>query len=170
MANLLYGCGLRLMECVRLRVKDLYFGRRSLIVHHGKGGKDRVTVLPSKLHEHLKLQIDSVKRLHDYDLSEGFGDVYLPYAIGRKYPNAGKSIGWQYVFPASKRSKDPRSDKIRRHHLDESVLQKAVRAAIRGRGSINRHRAIHSDTVLQPACSSVVPIFEQCRSCWVMRM
>ena len=134
MANLLYGCGLRLMECVRLRVKDVDFDHRSLIVRHGKGGKDRITVLPTKIIEHLKTQLASVKNLHDFDLSEGFGDVYLPYALARKYPNAGKSLAWQYVFPASKRSLDPRSGKIQRHHIDESVLQKAVRSAVRKAG------------------------------------
>lgn len=134
MASLLYGCGLRLMECVRLRVKDVDFDRRSLYVRDGKGGKDRVTVLPIKLIESLKAQIASVGHLHDFDLSEGFGDVYLPNALARKYPNAGKTIAWQYVFPAGKRSRDPRSGKIQRHHIDETVLQKAVRTAVRKSG------------------------------------
>ena len=112
MASLLYGCGLRLMECVRLRVKDVAFERRSLIIRNGKGGKDRITVLPTKLIEPLKAQIASVKNLHEFDLSEGYGSVYMPYALARKYPNASKSLAWQYVFPASKYSLDPRSDTI----------------------------------------------------------
>lgn len=143
MSNLLYGCGLRLMECVRLRVKDVDFDRRSLIIRQGKGGKDRITVLPTKLIESLKTQITSVKHLHEYDLSEGFGEVYLPYAIARKYPNANKTLAWQYVFPASKRSIDPRSSKEQRHHIDESVLQKAVRAAVRKAG-INKPATCHT--------------------------
>lgn len=143
MASLLYGCGLRLMECVRLRVKDVDFDRRSLIVRHGKGGKDRVTVLPIKLVEPLQTQIASVKNLHEFDLNDGFGNVYLPYAIARKYPNAGKTLAWQYVFPATKRSQDPRSKFVRRHHIDESVLQKAVRSAIRQSG-INKPASCHT--------------------------
>lgn len=131
MANLLYGCGLRLTECIRLRVKDVIFEQRAIIVRDGKGGKDRVTVLPGKLVMHLKQQIEKVKNLHIFDLNEGFGDVYLPYAIARKYPNAGKTLAWQYIFPASKRSIDPRSNIERRHHIDESVLQKSVRQAVR---------------------------------------
>ena len=134
MASLLYGCGMRLTECLRLRVKDIDFDRRTIIIRHGKGGKDRVTVLPLKLVEPLKDQISSVKHLHDFDLSEGYGDVYLPYAIGRKYPNAGKTFAWQYVFPASKRSLDQRSNTIRRHHVYETVLQKAVKMAVRKAG------------------------------------
>lgn len=143
MASLLYGCGLRLMECMRLRVKDVDFDRRCLIVRHGKGGKDRITLLPAKLIEPLRDQIGSVKNLHEFDLGEGFGDVYLPYAIARKYPNAGKTLAWQYVFPATRRARDPRSNLIRRHHLDESVLQKAVRGAIR-RSGINKPASCHT--------------------------
>lgn len=143
MANLLYGCGLRITECMRLRVKDLDFHQNALIVREGKGGKDRVTVLPQKLVPHLKQQLDHVKNLHQFDLSEGYGDVYLPYAIARKYPNAGKSFAWQYVFPASQRSVDPRSGVIRRHHLDETVLQKAVRRAVREAG-INKPASCHT--------------------------
>lgn len=143
MASLLYGCGLRLMECVRLRVKDVDFDRRSVIIRQGKGGKDRITVLPTILLEPLKAQLASVRHLHDFDLSEGFGEVYLPYAIERKYPNANKTFAWQYVFPASKRALDPRAKKQRRHHIDESVLQKAVRAAVRKAG-INKPATCHT--------------------------
>jgi integron integrase len=134
MASLLYGAGLRLMECVRLRVKDVDFAYRQLTVRDGKGGKDRVTMLPVKLITPLRQHLIRVKALHDQDLREGFGRVYLPYALSRKYPNAETEFGWQYVFPSRKRSIDPRSGTIRRHHLDESILQRAVRQAIRGAG------------------------------------
>ena len=134
MASLLYGSGLRLLECLRLRVKDVEFERRCIIVRDGKGGKDRVTVLPDRLAEPLAHQIQRVKVLHEQDLAAGFGAVYLPYALERKYPNASREFSWQYVFPASKRSVDPRSGIERRHHIDETVLQRAVRHAIRGAG------------------------------------
>jgi integron integrase len=134
MASLLYGCGLRLMECIRLRVKDIDFDRRSIIVRQGKGGKDRVTVLPLKLAKPLREQINSVRKLHNYDLSLGYGDVQLPYAIERKYPNASKTLAWQFVFPSTKLAKDPRSSQIRRHHIYETVLQKAVKMAVRRSG------------------------------------
>lgn len=129
MAKLLYGSGLRLMECLRLRVKDVDFGNHQLVVRDGKGEKDRVTVLPDSLVPALKTHLDDVRAIHQKDLQEGFGEVSLPYALARKYPNAPKEWAWQYVFPASQRSKDPLSGKIKRHHLDESVLQKAVRHA-----------------------------------------
>ncbi|MGD8926112.1 MAG: integron integrase, partial [Thioalkalispiraceae bacterium] len=143
MANLLYGCGLRLTECIRLRVKDVIFEQRAIIVRDGKGGKDRVTVLPNKLVPYLEQQIEHVKNLHMFDLNEGYGDVYLPYAISRKYQTAGKSLAWQYLFPASQRSVDPRSNKERRHHIDESVLQKAVRRAVRQSG-VNKLASCHT--------------------------
>jgi len=131
MASLLYGTGMRLMECVGLRIKDVDFGNNQIIVRDGKGNKDRITVLPEKLKDILKIQIKRVKLTHHQDLLEGFGAVKLPNALSKKYPSAGKSIGWQYLFPASKRSKDPRSDKIYRHHIHESVLQKAVAKAVK---------------------------------------
>ncbi len=134
MANLLYGAGLRLMECARLRIKDVDFSYHQITVRDGKGGKDRVTMLPVKLITPLRQHLIRVKALHDQDLRAGFGRVYLPYALSRKHPNADTEFGWQYVFPSSKRSIDPRSGTIRRHHLDESVLQRSVRQAIRGAG------------------------------------
>lgn len=134
MANLLYGSGLRLMECVRLRVKDLDFEYRQLTVRDGKGQNDRRTLLPESLIEPLKTHLADVKIVHHQDLQEGFGDVYLPFALARKYPNAGREWGWQYVFPASKRSVDPRSPVERRHHLDEQLLQRAVKEAVRAAG------------------------------------
>ena len=129
LAKLLYGSGLRLMECLRLRVKDVDFSSHQLVVRDGKGEKDRLTVLPDSLIPALQTHLEDVKALHQKDLREGFGEVSLPYALARKYPNAPKEWPWQYVFPASQRSTDPLSGKIKRHHLDESVLQKAVRQA-----------------------------------------
>jgi len=134
MAQLLYGTGMRLMECARLRVKDVDFARREILIRDGKGEKDRVTMLPASLSAPLQAHLQEVKVLHQRDLAEGYGAVYLPYALERKYPNAATEWGWQYVFPATKRSVDPRSGVTRRHHLDESALQKAVRAAVQKTG------------------------------------
>ncbi len=131
MAQLLYGSGLRLMECLRLRVKDVDFENHQLIVRDGKGENDRTTMLPDALIVLLKDHLQRVRRLHQADLDEGFGEVSLPYALERKYPNASREFTWQYVFPASVRSTDPISKRIKRHHLDESVLQRAVREAAR---------------------------------------
>ncbi len=134
MASLLYGSGLRLMECLRLRVKDLDFAYQQLTVRDGKGGKDRVTMLPRSLTDALQHQLAYARRLHEKDLADGYGAVYLPYALARKYPNAATEWGWQYLFPAARRSRDPRSDLLRRHHLSEDVLQRAVKMAIKRAG------------------------------------
>ncbi|MBI4852430.1 MAG: integron integrase [Acidobacteria bacterium] len=134
MASLLYGSGLRLMECVRLRVKDLDFGSNIIVVREGKGEKDRVTVLPEKLRKALEHHLVKVKLLHEEDLAAGFGEVYLPYALERKYPNANKEWGWQYVFPSVRLSVDSRSGKKRRHHICEKVLQQNVKEAIKQAG------------------------------------
>ena len=131
MLRLLYGSGLRLMECVRLRVKDVDFGQMQILVRDGKGDKDRVTMLPRSLVEPLREHLVKVRVLHRKDIAEGFGEVYLPYALDRKYPNAGREWGWQYVFPSTKRSVDPRSGVVRRHHADEKVLQRAMKRAVR---------------------------------------
>lgn len=136
MARLLYGSGLRLMECVRLRVKDLDFEQHQTIVRDGKGEKDRATLLPDAIGADLQRHLRHVKLIHEDDLHEGFGKVYLPYALERKYPNASLEWGWQWVFPASKRSIDPRSGVERRHHMDESGLQKAVRSAAKKAGLV----------------------------------
>lgn len=136
MAQLLYGAGLRLMECIRLRVKDLEFERREIVVRDGKGGKDRVTMLPDRVAPRLQAQLEKVQGLHARDLAEGFGAVYLPYALARKYPNAQREWGWQYVFPSRKRSVDPRSGAVRRHHLDEKGLQRAFKQAVHNAGLV----------------------------------
>ena len=129
-AGLLYGAGLRLMEAVRLRVKDVEFARGEIIVRDGKGGKDRVTMLPDAVSAPLKLHLARVKALHNQDLAEGFGAVYLPFALDKKYPNADKEWGWQYIFPSINLSVDPRSGKTRRHHLDEKGVQRAMKQAV----------------------------------------
>ena len=134
MASLLYGSGLRLMECVRLRVKDLDFAANQITVRDGKGGKDRVTALPRKLREPLAQHLRRVRVLHEQDLRRGHGRVYLPYALERKYPSAPAEWGWQYVFPSAKLSRDPSSGEVRRHHVDEQGLQRAVRGAVRAAG------------------------------------
>lgn len=129
MAKLLYGSGLRVLECVRLRVKDLDFEQRCILVRDGKGEKDRVTMLPEAATALLKEHLEHVRHLHQKDLAQGQGTVYLPYALEVKYPNAQRDWGWQYVFPAKRLSTDPRSGVTRRHHWSESSLQKAVHAA-----------------------------------------
>jgi len=118
------------MEAVRLRVKDLDLSRDEITVRDGKGENDRVTMLPQSLRQRLRLQIAGVQKLHKEDLKRGFGDVYLPYALDRKYRKAAKEFVWQYVFPAEKLSIDPRSGKMRRHHVNEQNVQRAVKEAI----------------------------------------
>ena len=130
MAKLLYGSGLRLMECVRLRVKDIDFNYKTITVRGGKGAKDRVTLLPDQVIEPLNFQLKKAKELHDFDIEAGFGRTYLPFALERKYPAANIEWGWQYVFPASRRSIDPRSGVERRHHIGEQGLQRAVKVSI----------------------------------------
>ena len=135
-ASLMYGAGLRLMETVRLRVKDVDFGQNHLLIREGKGDKDRVTVLPSTLVDPLRIQIAAVRALHDRDVAEGCGRVYLPHALAVKYPSADRALGWQYVFPATRRAVDPRAADgvMRRHHLSESAVQKMVKGAVRRAG------------------------------------
>lgn len=145
--SLLYGAGLRLIECLSLRVQDIEFTKNQIIVRNGKGEKDRVTMLPAIVKEALKVRLEDVKELHLKDLSKGYGSVNLPYALERKYSNASKEWGWQYIFPSDKLSKDPRSGILRRHHINESNIQKAVRAAIKKAGIIKNggcHTLRHS--------------------------
>jgi integron integrase len=143
MACLLYGSGLRLMECLRLRVKDIDFDYQQITIRDGKGRKDRLTLLPPSLISHLKYQIEKVKLLHQQDLAQGNGSVYLPDALERKYPNASRELGWQYLFPAAKLSVDPRSGQVRRHHLGEGMLQRAIKQAIRQTG-LNKNGSCHT--------------------------
>jgi len=134
MAGLLYGSGLRLMECVRLRVKDVDFGYARITVRDGKGAKDRVTMLPVNMAKALERHLVKVKAQHGQDLEDGFGEVYLPDALERKYRNAARSWSWQFVFPSARISVDPRTATRRRHHVDENVLQVAVKKAVRASG------------------------------------
>jgi integron integrase len=147
MAGLLYGSGLRLRECLKLRVKDVDFEYRQITVRDGKGGKDRVTMLPGELVESLRSHLARVKSLHEHDLAEGYGVVELPFALARKYPNAASQWGWQYVFPSRKRSSDPRSGEIRRHHVYDDVLPRAIGQAARQAGiakPVGSHTLRHS--------------------------
>lgn len=130
-ASLLYGTGMRLLEGLRLRVKDIEFERREIIVREGKGNKDRVTVLPENLILPLRAHLEKVKALHERDLEAGFGEVYLPDALAKKYPKAARTWGWQFVFPSTVRSTDPRTGIERRHHVYEASVQRAVREAAR---------------------------------------
>lgn len=141
--SLLYGSGLRLMECLRLRVKDIDFHYKQIIVRDGKGNKDRVTVLPSPLIEPIRNHLARVKQLHDNDVADGFGQVYLPYALERKYPNAPREWAWQYIFPAKKRSLDPQSKIERRHHVHEDAVSKIIKSAIR-RANIYKPGSSHT--------------------------
>ncbi len=134
MANLLYGSGLRLMECIRLRVKDVDFGYNQIVVRDGKGKKDRVTMLPEAITDYLKEHLKKVKNQHEQDLAQGYGSVYLPNALERKYRGADKSWAWQYVFPSSKISVDPRSGIKRRHHVNQQYLHRAVKSAVQKSG------------------------------------
>ena len=177
MAQLLYGSGLRLMECLRLRVKDLDFEYKTITVRDGKGEKDRITPLPETIIPDLRRQIERVRLLHEEDLAAGHGEVYLPYALAEKYPNAARELAWQYLFPASHLSRDPRppfpggrptadydpsinyssspsgrspdgdrwagSKALRRHHLDPSALQRAIKQAVRQAG-IPKHITAHT--------------------------
>jgi len=142
-AMLLYGSGLRLSESLELRVKDIDFGYNQIRVRDSKGEKDRSTMLPQKIVHPLKEHLIKVKAIHEEDLKNGFGTVYLPYAIERKYPKAKSEWGRQYVFPATKISTDPRSGVQRRHHLYDTVIQKAVKQAIRDAG-ITKHASCHT--------------------------
>jgi integron integrase len=128
-ARLLYGTGLRLMEGLRLRVKDVDFARNEIVVRDGKGGKDRHTVLPRSLVEALSAEVDRARVLHAQDLALGAGTTWLPHALARKYTRANREFGWQYVFPATQLSRDPRTGVLRRHHLDDAMFSRALKRA-----------------------------------------
>ena len=143
MAMLTYGGGLRLLECLRLRVKDVDFHYRQLLVRDAKGQKDRVTILPNSLVDPMRTHLARIRHLHEIDLRDGYGRVYLPQALATKYRNADRQWGWQYVFPSSRRSIDPRSGHERRHHAPEDSLQRAVKQAIR-KANIVKPGSVHT--------------------------
>jgi integron integrase len=146
-AKLLYGSGLRIMEAVRLRIKDIDYQMKQLTVRAGKGDKDRFTTFPATLTPLLQNHLAGVKTLHQQDLAQGHSEVYLPHALARKHPNAAKEWGWQYVFPARNLSVDPRSGITRRHHVDPSVINKAIKVAVRRAGltkQVSAHTFRHS--------------------------
>ncbi len=142
-AGLLYGSGLRIMEAVRLRVKDVDFARAEIVVRDGKGEQDRLTMLPEALKNSLSEQMAIVRQLHTDDLTRGYGAIYLPYALERKYKNAATDFVWQYLFPADKLSVDPRTGEVRRHHISEQNIQRAVKTALRISG-IKKNGSCHS--------------------------
>ena len=143
MAELIYGGGLRVMECCRLRVKDLDFDNNLIFVREGKGDKDRSTILPQSVKAKLLPHLERVKKLHEEDLAAGVGEVWLPNALDRKYPNAPKEWAWQYVFPSKTLSTDPRGGKVRRHHVSDNAIQTAVRAAVKAAG-IAKPASVHT--------------------------
>ena len=151
---LLYGAGLRLKECLRLRVQEIEFSRNEILVRNGKGKKDRVTMLPGVVKEPLAVHFERVRRQHDADLQAGFGRVQLPDALARKYPNAEREWGWQWVFPAGRICRDPRFGAPQRYHIHESVLQKAIHAAARAAASANP---------LGPTLCAIMPSAGLCR-------
>ena len=145
--KLMYGSGLRISETIRLRVQDIDYKMKTITVRSGKGAKDRITTFPSSIIPFLQNHLAKVKAMHENDLSLGHGRVYMPYALARKYPTEGREWGWQYVFPARNLSTDPHSRVIRRHHIDPSVINKAIKAAVRKAGltkRISAHTFRHS--------------------------
>lgn len=145
--KLMYGSGLRISEAIRLRIQDIDYELKTITVRSGKGAKDRITTFPSSIVPFLQNHLSKVKGIHENDLANGHGEVYMPYALTRKYPNAAKEWGWQYVFPASALSVDPRSGVTRRHHIDPSVINKAIKSAARKAGltkRISAHTLRHS--------------------------
>ncbi len=141
--ELLYGAGLRQAECLNLRIKDIDFGMHEIIVRHGKGGKDRRTLLPGSMANHLEEQVERVRKLHAGDLSQGYGEVYMPPALARKFPHADKETGWQFLFPSRNIAADPITGVLRRHHLHQSVFRKAIKKALRETG-LNKYVTSHT--------------------------
>jgi integron integrase len=141
--KLLYGSGLRVIEAVRLRVKDVDYQMKQIVVRSGKGAKDRITTFPATIIPLLENHLAKVKMMHKQDLAQGYGAVYLPNALARKYPAADKEWGWQYVFPSRRLSVDPRSGRTRRHHMDPSVVNKAIKSAARKLG-LRKHITAHT--------------------------
>ena len=143
MAKILYGCGLRLMECIRLRIQDLDFERNLIYIRDAKGGKDRTTLFPKSIQENMHAHVVKVRQIYEQDIANGYGEVYMPEALSKKYPNAAREFRWQYVFPAKNLSIDPRSGVKRRHHTLESGLQKAVKVAV-DRAEITKRVSCHT--------------------------
>jgi integron integrase len=143
LASLLYGTGMRLMEGLRLRVKDVDFARNEICIRDGKGGKDRRTMLPRSLVEPLQREVERARTLHTQDLADGSGATWLPHAQARKYPRASRDFAWQYLFPAAQRSRDPRGGAMRRHHLDDAVFTRALKSA-RVRAGIVKPLSAHT--------------------------
>ncbi len=141
--SLLYGAGLRLNEALSLRIKDIDFDRKIISVRAGKGNKDRTVMLPAPVADRLQHHIEDVRRIHNRDLTNGFGDVYMPNALARKYPKAEKQFTWQFVFPASRIGADPRTGALRRHHVHDSAVSKAIKCAVRA-SSINKKVGAHT--------------------------
>jgi len=142
-ARILYGAGLRLMELARLRVQDIDFDGGMIFVRGGKGDKDRSTILPEAVRDDLRAHLEKVKTLHERDLAEGHGEVFLPEALERKYPNAGRQWNWQYVFPSERLSVDPRTGAVRRHHMSDKSIQNALRTAVKKAGIV-KHASVHT--------------------------
>jgi integron integrase len=169
-ASLLYGTSMRIMECSRLRVQDIDMKRKEILIRDGKGFKDRVTMLPVSLVQPFEAHMRNVRGWHQRDLAQGHGSVYMPYALERKYPNAAKEWNCQYVFPAAKLSTDPRSGEVRRHHVQEQAVQRAVKQAARDADLTKAARRIPSGIRSQLICWKAVMTFARSRSCWDMPM
>ena len=167
----MYGSGLRLMECVRLRVKDVDFSRHQIMVRDGKGQKDRITMLPERFTDPLREHLGRVKAMYEQDLVQGTTEAYIWPALTRKYPKAGREWIWQYVFPAKSLSVDPRSGKVRRHHINENLVQKAVKEAA-SRAGISKMVSCHTlrHSFATHLLEARYDIRARCRSCWDMRM
>jgi integron integrase len=161
--RLLYGTGMRVMECLRLRVKDLEFDRGRIVVREGKGDKDRLTIFPEALKGELQKHLERVKLLHEKDLAEGFGRVWLPHALARKFPNADREWVWQWVFPSALRSTDPRTGIVRRHHVNEMPIQRAMKAAFGWLASPNARLATRCAIVLRRTCWRAIATSERFR-------
>ncbi|MTD34127.1 tyrosine-type recombinase/integrase [Paludibacterium sp. dN 18-1] len=162
---------MRLMECMRLRVKDIDFGRGEILIRDGKGVKDRVTMLPQSPVAPLQAHLQRRRAIHEADLQAGMADVFLPDALARKYPHARQEWGWQYVFVTTGYVRDPRSGAQRRHHQDEKLLQRAMKRAVTAAEALPSwpHR-IRYATALPPICLNPATIFARCRSYWATRM
>ena len=163
--RLLYGTGMRILEALRLRAKDVDFSRREIVIREGKGFRDRVTMLPETLAGELARHIERVQLLHQADLKRGHGSVYLPYALERKYSNAQTDWGWQYVFPSDRLSTDPRGGVIRRHHADPQAIQRALRDALRLPASQSMRRRTRCATRSRRICWTVAMTSAPCRNC-----